>query len=386
MLRFSPRGPSTSRVLALFLGFVLSGVPLTSRATDLGIKVEPGLALPLTQQQSQRFDLGGGVPVKLLYGLGRYADATVSISFLGLPRSSDSLSSRSGTGWGYGGGLRVKGPHDSRALGGLSPWIDADLLYVRTGALDRLGFAAGAGVAFPMGEARRVWVGPFVRYQQIVGRDGVGVDSRDARILLAGLSFELGTSPMHPAVEQKPTAVVEPVVEPAVAPVVAPVVAAVAPEVAAEVLDRDGDGTADKDDSCPDVAGPSSNRGCPVDEKVDVKLALKDRIQFGLNSPRIEQASHPVLDEAVRALQDNKGFRVRVEGHASSEGGEEHNQELSEDRARSVLDYLVTHGVDRQRLVSKGFSSSRPVESNTTASGREANRRVEFIVLEKGNS
>ena len=91
----------------------------------------------------------------------------------------------------------------------------------------------------------------------------------------------------------------------------------------------------------------------------------------------------------VKALQDNRGFRVALEGHSSSEGGDEHNQTLSEGRGQAVLNYLVAHGLAKDRVTSKGFSSSRPLESNVTESGREANRRVEFIVhfiiVEKGS-
>jgi outer membrane protein OmpA-like peptidoglycan-associated protein len=214
-----------------------------------------------------------------------------------------------------------------------------------------------------------------VRYQQIFGRHG-GSDGRDAKVLLAGLSFELGSSPVRTEVALQPN----------VAP--APVPAqATAPEAAAaavsEPADRDDDGTSDKDDLCPDVAGPTTNRGCPVYEKVVVKpdvLELKEKIQFAKNSPRIEQASHPVLDETVKLLQENRGFRVQLQGHASSEGAEAHNQTLSEQRAQAVLDYLVQHGVSGDRLSSKGFSSSVPIGPNDTAAGRESNRRVEFVV------
>jgi outer membrane protein OmpA-like peptidoglycan-associated protein len=382
MISFSSRQPGRSRLFARFLGLILPGalllgVPLTARAADLGFKIEPGLAFPLTQQQSTRFDLGGGVPIKALYGLGQYADLTASVSFLGLPRSTGSLSSTTGTGWGYGGGLRLKSPRDSESFYGMSPWIDADALYVRTGELNRFGFAAGAGLAFPLGQARKFWLGPYLRYQQIVGSGSIGIDGRDAKVVLAGLSFEFGTSPMHPFAAAQPAVFLAP---------------AVASPVAMTEPDRDNDGTYDKDDWCPDVVGPFANHGCPVYEKVVIKpdkLELKDKIQFDWNSPRIEPASHAALDEAVRALQDNRSFRVQLEGHASSEGADEHNQTLSEERAQAVLDYLVSHGVGKERVASKGFSSSRPLESNVTASGREANRRVEFIVhfiiLEKGN-
>ena len=71
---------------------------------------------------------------------------------------------------------------------------------------------------------------------------------------------------------------------------------------------------------------------------------------------------------------------MQVEGHASSEGGDEHNQTLSEQRAEAVLNYLVAHGVNGKRLVSKGFGSSVPLDTNETIAGRENNRRVEFVV------
>ena len=251
----------------------------------------------------------------------------------------------------------------------MSPWIDADALYIRTGPLNRLGFAAATGLALPLGQARNFWLGPFVRYQHIIGNGGSAVDGRDAKVLLAGLSFEFGSSSMRPR---------EVAHEAAAMPA-----AAVAAEAPVPESDRDNDGTFDKDDLCPDLAGPVSNGGCPVYEKVIVKpdeLELKERVQFARNSPRIERESHPALDEVVKALQDNRSFRVQLEGHASSEGTDEHNQTLSEQRAQAVLDNLVSHGVGKERLTSKGFSSSVPIDTNATAAGREKNRRVEFVV------
>ena len=109
-------------------------------------------------------------------------------------------------------------------------------------------------------------------------------------------------------------------------------------------------------------------------------LELKEKIQFAWNQDVIEKVSYPALDEVAKALQDNKGFKISIEGHASSEGMDDHNQSLSDKRATAVLEYIANRGVARDRLVSEGFSSSRPVQSNATESGREANRRVEFVV------
>jgi outer membrane protein OmpA-like peptidoglycan-associated protein len=350
--------------LAASLASSLLVSPMAAGAGELGLEVEPAVAIPLTRPQSQRFDAGGAAAVKLLYGLTPSLDVTAGLSLVALPRSGGSLSSRAGTAWGYGAGLQLKRPHDSLSFHGISPWVDADVLYVHTGPLGRLGFAAATGLAFPLGDARNVWVGPFVRYQQVLGRGHAGEDGRDARLLLAGVSFELGGS-VHRRTATHDEAGPPPAM------------------VAAAAPDRDRDGIPDGGDLCPDVAGPSSNSGCPVYEKVVVqpdRLELKDKIQFAWNSPAIEQISHPALDEVVRALQESRGFRVQLEGHASSEGGDEHNQTLSEGRAQAVLEYLASHGIARERLTSKGFSSSMPIDSNTTEVGREANRRVEFVV------
>jgi outer membrane protein OmpA-like peptidoglycan-associated protein len=157
--------------------------------------------------------------------------------------------------------------------------------------------------------------------------------------------------------------------------------------------DRDGDGVSDAADNCPDVAGPVENSGCPVYQKIVVlpdKLQLKEKIAFAWDSARLDETSRPVLDEVAQALKDNLNFRVQVDGHASSDGDDAHNQVLSEDRASAVVDYLAMRGVARDRLSSKGFSSSVPAGTNLTAAGRVTNRRVDFVVdfiiIKEGNT
>jgi OOP family OmpA-OmpF porin len=125
------------------------------------------------------------------------------------------------------------------------------------------------------------------------------------------------------------------------------------------------------------------NSGCPAYKRIVVtpdKLELKEKLYFAWDQAVLQDISFPVLDEVVQALKDNIGFRVQVEGHTSSEGADDHNQTLSEKRADAVLDYLVAHGIAKERLVSKGFSSSVPADTNATVAGRENNRRVEFVV------
>lgn len=349
-------------------------------AIDLDLKFEPGLAVPLGAPQSQRFGLGGAATLKVLAGFeGSYVNAAGGITFLGLSAKSGYPSSDLGTAWAPSFGLRLQAPRESEALrlakphadqrfGGARPWLDADIAYVGTGGLSRIGFLAAAGVSFPIGESRLYWLGPFVRYFQIHQASNVGFDSSDSKTLIVGLSLEAGMR----AVRERPA------VEAAPAPAVAAAAVACIPRP-----DRDADGVPDDVDACPDVAGPATNSGCPVYSKVVIKpdkLELKEKIQFEVNTAVIDVVSHPLLDEVAKALIDNKGFRVAIEGHASSEGGEVHNQTLSEARGAAVLEYLAKHGVARDRLVSTGFSSSRPLQSNATESGREANRRVDFVV------
>ena len=74
--------------------------------------------------------------------------------------------------------------------------------------------------------------------------------------------------------------------------------------------------------------------------------------------------------------------KVRVEGHTDTTGADDYNMKLSQARAESVRDYLVGRGVASNRLEPVGFGETRPLQSNDTRPGREANRRVEFNIIE----
>ena len=383
--------------------FLLLACPFAAQAVDLNLKFEPGVAVPLGSPQSDRFGVGGAATLKGIVGFdGSYVSVAGGLTFIGLPAKSGLADSSLGTAWAPSLGVRIQAPRETEELRlqnphaeetfyGAKPWIDGDALYVRTGGLNRAGFAAAVGVAFPVGQSRSFWLGPFARYVQILQGSRDGFDTGDSKTLIVGLSMETGTHPSRePAAEpaKAPVAAEPPPpakVEVAAAPPPPPPAAPVAPP------DRDGDGVPDDVDNCPDVAGPASNGGCPIYEKVVVKpdkLELKEKIQFAVGDGGIDPVSHPALDEVAQAMKDNKGFRVAIEGHASSEGLDENNQTLSKKRAQAVLEYLAGKGIARDRLVSTGFSSSRPIESNSTEAGRVANRRVEFVVhfiiLKKG--
>ncbi|MDB4988113.1 MAG: OmpA-like Outer rane domain protein [Myxococcaceae bacterium] len=344
-------------------GLAVLPLPAAADARDFSLKLEPGVTIPLTKPQSQIYDVGASLSLKALFGLTPYLDIGPTVSFTGLAAAQHLA--ESGLIWAVGGGLRAKAPRTADSSR-FSPWGDADLFYTRTGDLNRAGFDLAAGLAMGLGDAREYWVGPFVRYMQVIQPKRDGYDNSDAKLLTIGLSVEFGSG-----IERAREAS-------------APVAESPPREVVREVCsDRDQDGVPDSVDRCPDVAGTTDSWGCPAYERVVVKpdkLELKEHIYFAYNSAELDSASHPALDEVVQALKDNKDLRVQIEGHADSSGSDALNQPLSERRAEAVKSYLVAHGIAQERLSSKGFSSSVPTGNNKTIQGREDNRRVQFVV------
>jgi hypothetical protein len=241
--------------------------PLAS-GLQLSLKVEPGLAAALSDPQSDRTELGMGTTAKVLFGLNRYLQIGPSIAFTTLPATGQMT--QSGRAWTFGAGGRLMRPHDAPGHG-ISPWIDVDLVYARTGALSRPGFATAVGVSMPLDNRRQFWVGPFARYFQVIQGEREGFDNRDAKIVMFGLGLEITSG-----LERKRARVA--VVEPA------PIVDE---PVAPPPSDRDGDTVIDTADNCPDVAGLVEQSGCPAYEKVVVqreKLEVKEKIAFAWDS------------------------------------------------------------------------------------------------------
>ena len=158
---------------------------------------------------------------------------------------------------------------------------------------------------------------------------------------------------------------------------------------AAEERDSDDDGIPDILDNCPLEKGPVINRGCPMSRRQKVamredRIDILEKVQFAPGSARIRPRSFTLLDQVVSVLETHPDVvRVQVEGHTDSTGSARTNTALSQARAESVVAYLVSHGIDRARLDARGFGPSRPLATNVTRTGREANRRVEFRVLER---
>jgi outer membrane protein OmpA-like peptidoglycan-associated protein len=148
-------------------------------------------------------------------------------------------------------------------------------------------------------------------------------------------------------------------------------------------LDNDSDGLADTADDCPNEPGPKNNGGCPREyedvEVTETHIRIRQKIHFEFDKARIRPVSYPILNTVAQVLRDYPEITIEIRGHTDSRGSDEYNLELSRDRAQSVRNYLLEQGIDGSRMTSRGYGESRPIESNRTAAGRAANRRVEFV-------
>jgi len=108
---------------------------------------------------------------------------------------------------------------------------------------------------------------------------------------------------------------------------------------------------------------------------------MPGNVTFATNSSDLSPAFFEVLDSVSKVIKEFDQTVVEVAGHTDSTGSEEYNQGLSERRASSVSQYLKSRGVIDQRLITLGMGELRPVADNESATGRQANRRVEITMV-----
>jgi OOP family OmpA-OmpF porin len=104
-------------------------------------------------------------------------------------------------------------------------------------------------------------------------------------------------------------------------------------------------------------------------------------IYFGYDESEFLPESFPELNKLLLTMRRNPKLQIEIRGHTDSMGPESYNLRLSRRRAQSVRRYLVEHGVDPDRLLSRGFGLQQPVATNQTAAGRQLNRRVEIFIV-----
>lgn len=148
------------------------------------------------------------------------------------------------------------------------------------------------------------------------------------------------------------------------------------------VPDTDKDGVNDEEDKCPQLVGTRENNGCPeVKQEIQQRMAYNaTRIYFLTGSHKLSTKSNVALNDVVKILNSDTNLKLSIEGHTDNVGADAYNQTLSDRRANSVREYLISKGIDASRLTSAGFGETKPIASNNTAAGRAQNRRVVMTV------
>jgi outer membrane protein OmpA-like peptidoglycan-associated protein len=118
----------------------------------------------------------------------------------------------------------------------------------------------------------------------------------------------------------------------------------------------------------------------PIEVGETIRL---NNIFFDLDKATLKEESFSELNRLVQLLKDNSKMTIKIQGHTDNQGSDAYNKKLSEDRVNTVIQYLITNGVETERLTGEGFGESNPVATNDTDEGKAINRRVEFTIIKK---
>ena len=148
-------------------------------------------------------------------------------------------------------------------------------------------------------------------------------------------------------------------------------------------LDTDGDGVLDKDDACPKTPGTVENRGCPALEAKEAEIIKRafDNLEFDTGKDIIRSSSFPSLTELAELLKNKPSYGLRIAGHTDNVGDDAKNMKLSNDRSVAVKNYLVSKGVQADRIIVEYYGETKPIADNNTPEGRQKNRRVEMNII-----
>lgn len=113
----------------------------------------------------------------------------------------------------------------------------------------------------------------------------------------------------------------------------------------------------------------------------NITLNMPGNVTFATDSSDLSPAFFGVLTSVSKVLKEFDQTVVEVAGHTDSTGSDAYNQQLSERRASSVAQYLQSHGVMGERLITVGMGESKPVADNSTSEGKQLNRRVEITLV-----
>lgn len=146
--------------------------------------------------------------------------------------------------------------------------------------------------------------------------------------------------------------------------------------------DMDEDGINNDEDKCPYFKGLASNFGCPVIDQdiIRIHYPAPRSVFFAANSSQLTPTSINALEASVDIIKKLPDLKVNIEGHTDNLGSDEVNRKLSMDRIKVVMDYLLSSGIDKNRITYAAYVGTYPVANPKTKAGRAMNRRVEFYL------
>lgn len=107
-----------------------------------------------------------------------------------------------------------------------------------------------------------------------------------------------------------------------------------------------------------------------------------NNVFFDFDKYDLKSTSYAELDRLADFIKQHPDLKIEISGHTDNKGSDNYNNQLSQNRANSVRDYLISKGCNQNQLISKGYGSFKPIADNSTDAGRQQNRRVEFMVIQ----
>ena len=109
---------------------------------------------------------------------------------------------------------------------------------------------------------------------------------------------------------------------------------------------------------------------------------MLNNIFYDVDKATLRPESVSELERLNKLMLDNPTLKIEIGGHTDSDGSDEHNETLSQNRSQSVVDFLVKKGIPMERMVAKGYGEKSPVVANDTKENKQLNRRTELKILE----
>jgi outer membrane protein OmpA-like peptidoglycan-associated protein len=428
------------RPICFFLCLLgLCSVPRALHAEPLLVSIEAQGAVPLTSPQSELFGPGGSLTLAARYPLAAHLLLGVELRAGMLTDGSPPAAPGQvdpGTGTFELAMLQLRmrplasfdGSGRRRAVG---LFVDLGAGGGVTGELGRV--AGQVGLGYGIGLGGGFALAPTVRYLQVLQPADI-LSSADARVLMLGIeltAFDQVWAAPAPKPAPPPTRHTNDRDADGIedgqdrCPETAEDHDGHADADGCPDPDNDGDGLPDETDSCPNAAedrdGFEDSDGCPdpdndhdnfpdaVDqcpEEAEIvngnrdddgcpdtglfvfandRIVLEERVLFDSERARVKNEAKPLLQAIVKLkLQHPEWLQLRVEGHADKRGDPDFNQELSERRANNVMEELIKSGIPAEQIEALGYGSTRLRDLRDDDEGNRRNRRVEFVVLTRG--